>query len=140
MSSSTVTTTSSKLISQAVRTRRGKNGISPKLDNIPTLAEFVHRRTVLHQYRHFLKALTKLSGQDRTMAVSEVQSNFRRVQYETDPLTIQMAMKEGERRLAQVQALVGHTPAAFQDSDSWMNTPDVEDPRGRVGTTWPWQQ
>ncbi len=168
-SSGTVTSVGSKLISQAARTRGNSHAIAnnnatttatnmktrirEKLGTIPTLAEFVHRRTVIHQYRHFLKAVTNLTGQDKVMARSEIQGGFRRVQYETDSLAIQMALKEGQRRLAQVQALVGHTTthttaataasttnAAFQDADSWLNTPDEDDPRGRVGTMWPWQQ
>ena len=27
-----------------------------------------------------------------------------------------------------------------QDSDSWLNIDDKEDPRGRVGTNWPWNE
>jgi hypothetical protein len=61
----------SKLISQAARTRGNSHAIAnnnatttatnmktrirEKLGTIPTLAEFVHRRTVIHQYRHFLQ-------------------------------------------------------------------------------------
>lgn len=27
-----------------------------------------------------------------------------------------------------------------QDADSWLNIDDKEDPRGRVGTNWPWNE
>jgi len=33
----------------------------------------------------------------------------------------------------------GRDPSAT-DPDSWMNIKDTEDPRGRVGTQWPWQK
>ena len=26
------------------------------------------------------------------------------------------------------------------DADSWINTKDEDDPRGRVGVAWPWEQ
>jgi hypothetical protein len=111
------------------------------------MAEFIHKRTVVHQYRHFLKAITKLPETDRPSAKMEIQTRFRLQQAETaDALSIQMALKEGERQLAQLQSLVGYkssqtlpSSAAFLDKDSWINTPDPEDPRGRVGDTWPWQ-
>jgi Complex 1 protein (LYR family) len=142
-------------VSQTIRKRRS----SLALDKVPTMAEFIHKRTVLHQYRHFLKATkSKLPPADRSSAVMEIQTRFRQLQ--TDALSIQMAVKEGERQLMQLQSLVGYdyennTPpttttttttnsshnqtAAFMDQDSWINTPDPEDPRGRVGDMWPWQ-
>lgn len=68
----------------------------------------------------------------------EVKERFMSLKDETDALTIQMGIKEGERRLAQLQSMVGYAPTATDD-DSWINTPDEEDPRGRVGVAWPWQ-
>jgi hypothetical protein len=121
-------------ISQTVR-RRGKS----LLKDVPSMAEFVHKRTVLRQYRHFLKTVGKIpTVQDQVAAQEEIRLRFRQLQTETDTLTIQMALKEGERRLQQVSSLVGYAPAAA-DKDSWINTQDPEDPRGRVGTLWPWQ-
>jgi len=50
-----------------------------------------------------------------------------------------MSLQEGKRRLAQVQSMVGYTPEST-DEDSWINTKDKEDPRGRVGLSWPWEK
>jgi hypothetical protein len=106
---------------------------------IPSLQEFIHKQTVLRQYRHYLKAVALVEDQDhRQQARQEIKINFRRDSMETDSLSIQMAVKDGERRLAQVQSLVGYT--VHQDEDSWLNIKDAEDPRGRVGNDWPWQR
>ena len=56
---------------------------------------------------------------------------------ETDTVSIRMAVKDGERRLVQLQSLVGHTQ---DDENSWVNIKDDEDPRGRVGYQWPWER
>ena len=95
-------------VSQTVR-RRGKS----LLKDVPSMAEFVHKRTVLRQYRHFLKTVGKIpTVQDQVAAQEEIRLRFRQLQTETDTLTIQMALKEGERRLQQVSSLVGYAPAA----------------------------
>jgi hypothetical protein len=126
------------VISQTARRRGGAKGA---LKDVPSLAEFVHKRRVLHQYRHFLKCIhciPKEDEQQRQYMRTEVKEQFLSLKDETDALTIQMGIKEGERRLAQLQSMVGYAPTATDD-DSWINTPDAEDPRGRVGTEWPWQ-
>ena len=69
--------------------------------------------------------------------------NLRTAEPVTDALTIQMALREGERQLEQVKSMVGYVgpdDAAKKDEDSWLNTDDEEDPRGRVGVMWPWEQ
>lgn len=93
-------------------------------------------------YRDFLRCVRRIEDDDRQkeQAWKEVVDDFRRHSYETDPVTIKMSVREGERRLAQVQSLVGHTTAHQNDEDSWLNTNDPEDPRGRVGVEWPWEK
>jgi hypothetical protein len=59
---------------------------------------------------------------------------------------------KGERRLKELQSMVGFVPkkqatqqsdsaAADEnyDADSWMNIKDEDDKRGRVGVQWPWE-
>mmetsp|Transcript_1608 Transcript_1608/g.2362 ORF Transcript_1608/g.2362 Transcript_1608/m.2362 type:complete len:133 (-) Transcript_1608:531-929(-) len=124
------------VVTQGARTRRGSN----KLKNVPSMAEFVHKRTVVRQYRHYLKCIHRIPDHDyQESARNEVQKRFRQLVSETDALTIKMALQEGHRRLAQVQSMVGYTPQATDD-DSWINTKDEADPRGRVGVSWPWQK
>mmetsp|Transcript_29866 Transcript_29866/g.45804 ORF Transcript_29866/g.45804 Transcript_29866/m.45804 type:complete len:139 (-) Transcript_29866:156-572(-) len=111
-----------------------------RLGNVPSLKEFVHKTTVLRQYRDFLKAVRLIPDDvDRKPVHMEVRDTFRKLSYETDELSVEMAIKDGERRLKQVQSMVGHR-AATKDADSWLNIDDQEDPRGRVGVEWPWQK
>ena len=111
---------------------------------VPSLKEFVHRQTVIRQYRGFLRAVNCIPDPTfQTSSKKEVQSSFERYKNETDALTIQMALREGERQLEQVRSMVGYVGAdnaAKTDGDSWLNIDDDEDPRGRVGVVWPWEQ
>ena len=128
---------------QKIRTR-SRRKIDLGSTDLPSLKEFVHRQTVIRQYRGFLRVVACIP--DPTFQLSskkEVQTSFGRYKSETDALTIQMALKEGERQLEQVKSMVGYVGAddvAKKDEDSWLNTDDEEDPRGRVGVMWPWEQ
>lgn len=128
------------MVSQAVRRRkRSKN---PSVNgSIPSLGEFMHQQKVRHLYRSFMRCLHAMDDDSaRADARSEIVQQFR--QHQHDPLRVQMAVREGERRLAQLQAMVGYaSPTATGDADdSWMNTQDPDDPRGRVGEEWPWER
>lgn len=130
--------------------RQTRSGRLAKMDSIPSLKEFVHKSSVVQQYRDFLQALRLIPEEkDRIPAISEVKQNFRRLSFETNAIAIDMAVKDGEQRLKQVQSLVGyehHTKkkkknnANNDNDDSWLNIDDKEDPRGRVGTEWPWDR
>ena len=128
---------------QRIRTR-SRRKLDLDSSEVPSLKEFVHRQTVIRQYRGFLRAVACIP--DPTFQLSskkEVQTSFGRYKDETDALTIQMALREGERQLEQVKSMVGYVgpdDAAKKDDDSWLNTDDAEDPRGRVGVVWPWEQ
>ena len=184
------TATATATTAPKIRTRlnriRNPNANNNNMNNdhksIPSLKEFMHRQTVLHQYRNFLKTLSFIDDVTwRNQLIQDVSSTFRRNHRETNPVAIKMALKEGERQLAQLQSIVGyhhhqhhknnnnnnnnnnnhnrssHTEnnAVMSDSvknnttlldpsqndpDSWINTADKEDPRGRVGVEWPWQK
>ena len=55
---------------------------------------------------------------------------------------------QGERKLRELEAMVGYSPKKQStsmshesyDDDSWINIKDEEDPRGRVGLQWPWER
>ena len=63
---------------------------------------------------------------------------------------------KGERKLKELQSMVGIIPrkqtqsssgstnnddeGSYYDPDSWMNIKDEDDKRGRVGVQWPWQR
>lgn len=53
---------------------------------------------------------------------------------------------QGERKLKEFKSMVGYVDQKTNhrkdivDEDSWLNIKDPDDPRGRVGTVWPWQR
>ena len=142
-----ITQTTSGTGSAAGRRIRSRTRRALDLDSaesLPSLKEFVHRQTVIRQYRGFLRAVNCIPDPTfQTSSKKEVQSSFERYKNETDALTIQMALREGERQLEQVRSMVGYVGAdnaAKTDGDSWLNIDDEEDPRGRVGVAWPWER
>jgi Complex 1 protein (LYR family) len=121
------------------RRRRGQ-GRSKRLDeeNIPSYKEFVHRFTVLSLYRGYLKSIRKSLRHNQEELHEQVRREFRANKAESDPFNIQRALTEGKRRFAELQEFTGGNNK--YEHDSWMNTQDEEDPRGRVGQGWPWQK
>ena len=144
------------ILSQTARKRRPS---SPLGSHIPSLSEFLHQQKVKSQYRQFLRAIRQRfpEKEDRNDANHEVQSRYRQFQNETDPLIIRMAFQEGQRQVASLLP-TSLSPLTMlknnnndnnndddddndkNSSDSWMNTKDSEDPRGRIGLQWPWEQ
>ncbi len=46
---------------------------------------------------------------------------------------------QGDRKLKELRSIVGYREKE-NDVDSWLNIQDEEDPRGRVGVSWPWER
>ncbi|KAG7351682.1 complex 1 LYR family protein [Nitzschia inconspicua] len=58
-----------------------------------------------------------------------------------DPFLIQRAVTEGKRRLRELQDFTGQSNGRYQqEGQSWIDIQDPDDPRGRIGTGWPWQK
>lgn len=136
-------------------------------DSIPSLADFMHRAKVRQQYRNFIRLAhfvdgnnTSAAGSERKPATGECRAALEevRLSYQlgikkgTDNLSKTMAFQDGERRLRQLEAMVGYSrksttsnnnqQASAEESyeaDSWINIKDDEDKRGRVGVMWPWE-
>mmetsp|Transcript_26146 Transcript_26146/g.75485 ORF Transcript_26146/g.75485 Transcript_26146/m.75485 type:complete len:193 (-) Transcript_26146:396-974(-) len=129
---------------QRIRSRTRRKKLNLDSSEVPSLKEFVHRQTVMRQYRGFLRAVACIPDPAfQSSSKREVQTSFGRYKNETDALTIQMTLREGERQLEQVRSMVGYVRpdnAPKKDEDSWLNIDDEEDPRGRVGVVWPWEQ
>jgi hypothetical protein len=124
------------------RTRTGNRNTTEKQD-IPSFQEFIHRQQVISQYRGFLKAIRTIDDSNSQIGMrNEVRTGFKSLMNEEDKLAITMAMKDGERRLKEFKSMVGYIDEKDKnidsDPDSWLNIDDKDDPRGRVGTNWPW--
>jgi hypothetical protein len=46
---------------------------------------------------------------------------------------------KGARKLKELRSIVGYQKEE-EHADSWLNIQDDEDPRGRVGVSWPWEK
>ena len=164
------------------RTRRRQLANSSSSNNsnepIPSLADFMHRAKVRKQYRNFVRLAhfvdgkksngnnintTSSSNNNATgecrAALEEVRLSYQLgIKKGTDSLSKSMAYNEGERRLRELEAIVGYSPSRSNrnvendsvdndrtskesyDADSWINIKDDEDKRGRVGVIWPWER
>ena len=132
-----------KVITNTLRSTRSRSRVRGNAKNIPSLKDFVHKQTVIRQYRGFLRAVGIIPDDHwRSQCKEEVRKTFKLEQNEKDQLRITMAVKEGERKLKDVQSMVGFkgTESQSDDADSWLNIDDEVDPRGRVGTDWPWER
>lgn len=127
---------------------------SSQLKDIPSFQQFMHRQQVIQQYRDFFKAIRTINDDNnnnntRKSMENEVRISYKRLIGEQDSLAISMAVKEGERRLKEFKSMVGYVDVnksqkskngSSDDADSWLNIDDKDDPRGRVGTNWPWDE
>jgi len=124
------------------RSRRGasKNRQRSLIDErqIPSYKEFVHRFTILSLYRGFLKTIRESMPHNKEDLLKEVQKEFQSCKLDTDPLIIKRSIAEGQRRYEELKELTGESNK--YESTSWINTQDEDDPRGRVGTNWPWER
>ena len=105
---------------------------------IPSYKEFVHRFTVLSLYRGYLKTIRESMPHNQQDLLQEVRKEFHANKNTIDPITIQREIKEGQRRYEELQEFTGQSNK--YEGPSWINTKDTEDPRGRVGTGWPWSK
>ena len=104
-------------------------------------------------YRNFLKAIRSIpisEGDDLKSDLSrQVKQEFGAHRNETDRFIVQRAIQDGQRRYHELLHLVptkigrnenNADSSQTVDKDSWLNIDDPEDPRGRVGEGWPWEQ
>jgi hypothetical protein len=107
------------------------------------------------------KGKTKPATEECRAALDEVRLSYKiGIKKGTDNLSRSMAFNEGERRLRELEAIVGYSSSRNNrktntsqpdgddeqiskeryDADSWINIKDDEDKRGRVGVMWPWER
>uniref|UniRef100_A0A7S2K2A3 Complex 1 LYR protein domain-containing protein n=1 Tax=Leptocylindrus danicus TaxID=163516 RepID=A0A7S2K2A3_9STRA len=135
------------VVSSRLGTRAARQRQRRQLDesNIPSLKEFMHRSRVIKQYRSYLRAIRCIPEDDawREQVAREIRDSFRLKATETDKLSVTMAVTDGDRKLVQLQSMVGYQQKNdvndSGDNDSWLNIVDEGDQRGRVGMQWPWE-
>mmetsp|Transcript_24659 Transcript_24659/g.30327 ORF Transcript_24659/g.30327 Transcript_24659/m.30327 type:complete len:159 (+) Transcript_24659:181-657(+) len=130
------------------RSRINHNKKARMTEKIPSLQEFMHRQKVVNQYRSFMKVISNKIDDDtyNIQMKKEVRGGFKRLVDEKDDMVIAMALKEGNKKLKELKLMVGYVDPSRknsnskdnEDPDSWISIDDKEDPRGRVGINWPW--
>lgn len=134
--------------SQGPRTRSSirktdEESIRERLGNVPNLKEFMHKQTVIKQYRTFFRVVKLIPDEEwRVHCHNEIRTSFELNKNESSRLSRMAAVKEGEKKLDQLKSMVGYRDPkdTTSDEDSWLNIKDDEDPRGRVGIDWPWDK
>jgi hypothetical protein len=141
MSSASSSNKDEVVVTQTSKQQRRRRRQHMVNNNIPSYKEFVHRFTVVSLYRNCLKAIKLMPQNAHGDLKLQVQRDFRAYQTETDTFSIQRALADGQRRYQELQELTGYKKDSHSsDADSWINTKDSEDPRGRVGAGWPWNR
>mmetsp|Transcript_17163 Transcript_17163/g.42829 ORF Transcript_17163/g.42829 Transcript_17163/m.42829 type:complete len:196 (+) Transcript_17163:102-689(+) len=116
---------------------RSRRSRSKRLSQeVPSYKEFVHRFTVLSLYRGFLKCIRDSMPHNKEDLRDQVRKEFQMNKSDTDPFSIKQNIADGQRRFEELQEFTGQSNK--YSGESWINIKDPDDPRGRVGTGWPW--
>jgi len=109
------------------------------MDNVPSLKDFLHRQTVLGLYRKFLTLVKPLADQREVQA--QIRLEFKAMKNEADDWNKKRAVKEGERRLKDLQTTVS-TSVTFGSSPFTTGTHGTNSgaEASEVGSGWPWER
>jgi len=120
------------------RRTRAKRPRRPSLDDrkVPSYKEFVHRFTVLSLYRGFLKCIRDTMPHNQEDLREQVRKEFKANKDDVHSFTVKQNIAEGQRRFEELKEFTGQSNK--YTGESWINIKDPDDPRGRVGTGWPW--
>jgi hypothetical protein len=119
------------------RSRRSRSKrLSLDDKKVPSYKEFVHRFTVLSLYRGYLKCIRDSMPHNQDDLRDQVRKEFQGNKDDTDSFTIKQNIAAGQRRFEELQEFTGQSNK--YTGESWINIKDPDDPRGRVGTGWPW--
>jgi hypothetical protein len=112
-----------------------------KLGVTLSLKDFVRQRQVVTLYRHFLKSVKKNVTGNVPLQEDlrqQVRTDFRRNKVIKDHSAISSLIQEANRNLERIKDLNSGSANDHGGTDSWINTEDEDDKRGRVGSGWPW--
>jgi len=121
-----------------------------RMDEVPSLRDFMHRQTVLALYRKFMRLVHDFP--DRKELQAQIKREFNAMRHETDGWNQKRAVKEGQRRLKDLQTTVstsatvkrGHRQEQQQQQDEGSVAKDDNDKNDdgspKVGKGWPWER
>ena len=108
--------------------------MSSRLKEVKPLKYFIRRSQSLSLFRKFFRASKGLEDHIKFDVREMIRSDFKKNMNVTDDSMIKKLLVDGNRSLKQVTAMGTKTI----EEDSWINTKDASDERGRVGSGWPW--
>lgn len=88
-------------------------------------------------YRGYLKCIRESMPHNKDDLRDQVRREFRIHARETDAFSAKRNLAEGQRQFEELQQFTGQSNK-YTGGESWINIQDNDDPRGRVGTGWPW--
>ncbi|VEU35104.1 unnamed protein product [Pseudo-nitzschia multistriata] len=122
--------------SRRSRTTRKRASSSFQDKTVLSYKEFVHRFAVLSLYRGYLRCIRDSMPHNQDDLAEQVKREFRIHSTESDAFTARRFLSEGQKQFEELKEFTGQSNK--YEGESWINTKDAEDPRGRVGTGWPW--
>lgn len=135
-SSSTTGSTSTPPDVTVTKAKKSSRRRFRRIEEVPTYKDFLHRQTVLELYRKFLRLVRPLSDQRELQA--QIRTDFNAMKNEPDDWNKKRAVKEGQRRLKDLQTTVS-TSVTFGASP-FSAEPDESADVSEVGTGWPWER
>jgi len=76
-------------------TKRTKSRLTGKQQHIPSFHQFLHRQKVIHQYRDFMKALSKIDDpMSKEQLKRDIKEGYEMYKDNSDSIAIQIALKE----------------------------------------------
>jgi Complex 1 protein (LYR family) len=121
---------------EVVQTKRSRRRVQ-RIDEVPSYKDFLHRQEVLGLFRKFLKTVRPVS--DRKELCAQIKREFKAMKYESDPWNRKRSVKEGQRRLKDLQVTVS-TSVTFSSPTKPDLPPEPDQEGPKVGTGWPWER
>ena len=116
--------------------------MSKRLGKALSLHDFIRKQQVISLYRQLLQCVKRLDDVSvRNSLKLEIRTEFHNGMTLKDNNAIKTAIINGQRSLTQLEDMTGGVKSVTMSKykgDSWLDTKDEVDVRGRVGTGWPW--
>ncbi len=92
-------------------------------------------------YRQMLKSARNIKNKPLSLDLrGQITREFHRNKALTEGMTIRNLVQEATRNARQLKDLAEEPSDNATNGDTWINTGDETDKRGRVGTGWPWSK
>lgn len=113
--------------------------MSRRIGNTLPLHVFIRRQQTLKLFRQLLKACRKVEPESLKRDISkEITSEFKKHKFIVDTLALRSLVQTAQSSLVKLEDMCNIKSTPYKDN-SWLNTSDETDQKGRVGKGWPWK-